>query len=86
MFFPLFDKTPKGTAYESVKMAIDTGYRHIDGALVYFNEHEVGQAIREEIANGILRREDIFYCGKVCQVYFGLPVHFSELYSCKVRP
>ncbi|KAI4887828.1 hypothetical protein NFI96_026524, partial [Prochilodus magdalenae] len=58
-------KTPKGTAYESVKYAIDVGYRHIDGALVYFNEHEVGQAIREKIADGTVKREDIFYCGKV---------------------
>lgn len=41
------------------------GYRHFDGALVYFNEHEVGQAIREKIADGTVKREDIFYCGKV---------------------
>lgn len=49
-------------------MAIETGYRHLDGALVYFNEHEVGQAIREKIADGTVKREDIFYCGKVCKV------------------
>lgn len=48
------------------------GYRHIDGALVYFNEHEVGQAIREIIASGSIKREDIFYCGKVCNVYLDL--------------
>lgn len=46
-------------------MAIEAGYRHIDGALVYLNEHEVGQAIREKIADGTVRREDILYCGKV---------------------
>ncbi|XP_038144483.1 aldo-keto reductase family 1 member D1-like isoform X2 [Cyprinodon tularosa] len=56
--------TPKGTALECVKLAIEVGYRHFDGALVYFNEHEVGQAIREKIADGTVRREDIFYCGK----------------------
>ncbi|XP_042693529.1 aldo-keto reductase family 1 member D1 isoform X1 [Centrocercus urophasianus] len=58
-------KTPKGTCLESVKIAIDTGYRHIDGAFVYYNEHEVGQAIREKIAEGKIKREDIFYCGKL---------------------
>ncbi|XP_053110811.1 aldo-keto reductase family 1 member D1 isoform X2 [Hemicordylus capensis] len=58
-------KTPKGTCVESVRAAIDTGYRHIDGAFVYYNEHEVGQAIREKIAEGKVKREDIFYCGKL---------------------
>lgn len=58
-------QTPKGTCAESVRIAIDAGYRHIDGAFVYYNEHEVGQAIREKIAEGKIKREDIFYCGKV---------------------
>lgn len=49
----------------SVKTAIDVGFRHFDGAYVYQNEHEVGEAIREKMAEGKVRREDIFYCGKV---------------------
>lgn len=49
-------------------MAIEKGYRHLDGALVYFNEHEVGQAIRDTIADGTVKRDDIFYCGKVCSL------------------
>ena len=53
-----------------MKLAIDVGYRHFDGALVYFNEHEVGQAIREKIADGTVKREDIYYCGKVCNFLF----------------
>ncbi|KAF6085329.1 aldo-keto reductase family 1 member D1 [Phyllostomus discolor] len=57
--------TPEGTCKTSVKAAIDVGYRHIDGAYVYLNEHEVGEAIREKIAEGKVRREDIFYCGKL---------------------
>lgn len=70
-------ETPKGTAYESVKLAIEIGYRHIDGALVYFNEHEVGKAIRDKIADGTVKREDIFYCGKLWNTF-----HPSKL----VRP
>nr|XP_054415854.1 aldo-keto reductase family 1 member D1 isoform X3 [Pongo abelii] len=58
-------QTPKGACATSVKVAIDTGYRHIDGAYIYQNEHEVGEAIREKIAEGKVRREDIFYCGKL---------------------
>ncbi|XP_070763344.1 aldo-keto reductase family 1 member D1-like isoform X2 [Enoplosus armatus] len=61
--------TPKGTAFECVKLAIDVGYRHFDGALVYFNEHEVGKAIREKIADGTVRRQDIFYCGKLWNTF-----------------
>ncbi|KAM8910018.1 aldo-keto reductase family 1 member D1-like [Spinachia spinachia] len=61
--------TPKGTAYQSVKLAIEKGYRHFDGALVYFNEHEVGQAIRDTIADGTVKREDIFYCGKLWNTF-----------------
>ncbi|KAJ8245502.1 hypothetical protein GJAV_G00271410 [Gymnothorax javanicus] len=62
-------RTPKNTAYEAVKLAIEVGYRHIDGALVYFNEHEVGQAIRDKIKDGTVKREDIFYCGKLWNTF-----------------
>ncbi|XP_038130432.1 aldo-keto reductase family 1 member D1-like [Cyprinodon tularosa] len=62
-------QTPKGTPCTAVKLAIDVGYRHIDGALVYYNEHEVGQAIREKIADGTVKREDIFYCGKLWNTF-----------------
>ncbi|XP_011357804.1 3-oxo-5-beta-steroid 4-dehydrogenase isoform X2 [Pteropus vampyrus] len=57
--------TPKGMCVASVKTAIDVGFRHFDGAYVYQNEHEVGEAIREKMAEGKVRREDIFYCGKL---------------------
>ncbi|XP_007578140.1 3-oxo-5-beta-steroid 4-dehydrogenase-like isoform X1 [Poecilia formosa] len=61
--------TPKGTALAAVKRAIEVGYRHIDGALIYCNEDEVGQAIREKIADGTVKREDIFYCGKLWNTF-----------------
>uniref|UniRef100_A0A674J8Z7 NADP-dependent oxidoreductase domain-containing protein n=1 Tax=Terrapene triunguis TaxID=2587831 RepID=A0A674J8Z7_9SAUR len=50
---------------EAVKVAIEVGYRYIDGAYLYENEEEVGRAIREKIADGTVKREDIFYTGKV---------------------
>ena len=34
-------------AYESVRYALEVGYRHIDTATMYRNEREVGQAIRD---------------------------------------
>ncbi|XP_059567879.1 aldo-keto reductase family 1 member D1 isoform X1 [Myotis daubentonii] len=62
--------TSKGSCKTSVKMAIDVGYRHIDGAYIYRNEDEVGEAIREKIAEGRVKREDIFYCGKLWSTHF----------------
>lgn len=50
---------------ESTKIAIDVGFRHIDAAYVYENEEEIGQAIRSKIADGVVKREDIFLTTKV---------------------
>lgn len=55
-------QTPDGeTAVKAVKMALQTGYRHIDTAACYGNEVGVGQGIRE---SGI-RREDVFVTSKL---------------------
>ncbi|MCO6558009.1 MAG: aldo/keto reductase [Bifidobacterium sp.] len=48
-------------AYDSVRMALDAGYRHIDTAYVYGNECSVGRAIRE---SGI-DRDEIFVTSKL---------------------
>jgi aldehyde reductase len=50
---------------EVVKDAIDTGYRHFDTALFYKNEKEVGAAIKAKIAEGVIKREDVFVTTKV---------------------
>lgn len=41
----------------AVKDAIRVGYRHIDCAAVYGNEHLVGQALREAMASGVARQD-----------------------------
>ncbi|XP_024436481.2 aldo-keto reductase family 1 member C15 [Desmodus rotundus] len=59
------DDVPKSKAAEATKVAIDVGFRHIDSAYVYQNEEEVGQAIRDKISDGTVKREDIFYTTKL---------------------
>nr|XP_031526777.1 prostaglandin F synthase 1-like [Vicugna pacos] len=58
-------KVPKSEALEATKFAIGAGFRHIDCAYVYQNEEQVGQAIRSKIADGTVKREDIFYTSKL---------------------
>ncbi|XP_040823963.1 prostaglandin-E(2) 9-reductase-like isoform X8 [Ochotona curzoniae] len=71
------DEIPKSKALEATKIALDAGFRHIDSAYMYKNEEEVGQAIRSKIADGTVKREDIFYTSKLASMF-----HRPEL----VRP
>lgn len=50
-----------GSTYRAVRAALDAGYRHIDTAAAYFNEREVGEAVRD---SGI-PREEVFITTKL---------------------
>lgn len=55
-------QTPDGeTAVNSVKTAIDSGYRHIDAAACYGNEVSVGEGIRSSKVD----REELFITSKL---------------------
>lgn len=59
-------QTPEGAvAVESVRTAIETGYRHIDTAAVYDNEVGVGEGVRAGLASTGLAREDVFVTSKM---------------------
>ena len=45
--FGVFQIPNDGSTYRAVRQALEIGYRHIDTAAAYFNEAEVGQAVRE---------------------------------------
>ena len=44
---------------------VEAGYRHIDTAFVYDNEHIVGDAIKEALATGKVKREELFVVTKI---------------------
>ena len=52
--FGTFQIPADGSTYKAVKTALELGIRHIDTAVAYFNEAEVGQAVKD---SGIPREE-----------------------------
>ena len=59
--FGVFMIPADGSTYKAVLEALKVGYRHIDTAAAYFNEAEVGKAVRD---SGI-PREEIFVTSKL---------------------
>jgi alcohol dehydrogenase (NADP+) len=66
------------TIANAVKTAIEMGYRHIDCASVYGNEKEIGEALQEVFAQGIVTREELWITSKVWN-----DKHKQVVESCK---
>uniref|UniRef100_A0A4W2E9C4 NADP-dependent oxidoreductase domain-containing protein n=1 Tax=Bos indicus x Bos taurus TaxID=30522 RepID=A0A4W2E9C4_BOBOX len=62
---PVCNQVAKKEALEFTPFAIEVGFRHIDCAHAYQNEEEIGQVIRSKIADGTVKREDIFCTSKL---------------------
>jgi diketogulonate reductase-like aldo/keto reductase len=54
-------RSKENDAYNAVKVALESGYRHIDTALIYGNEKEVGRAIKDSQ----IPREELFITTKL---------------------
>lgn len=59
--FGVFMIPNDGPTYEAVIQALKAGYRHIDSASAYFNEEDVGKAVRDSD----IPREEIFVTSKL---------------------
>ncbi|KAJ2903588.1 hypothetical protein MKZ38_009641 [Zalerion maritima] len=62
-------KVPSSSAGDSVYNAIKTGYRLIDGAYDYMNSKEAGKGVQAAIADGLVKREDVFVTSKLWNNY-----------------
>ena len=49
----------------ALDFALFLGYRHVDTALSYGNEREIGEVINDRIRSGKLNRKDLFVTSKV---------------------
>ena len=48
-----------------MEIALREGYRHIDCALAYGNEAEIGEALQKCFKEGVVKREDVFVTSKL---------------------
>ena len=58
-------KSAPGVVGKAIREAITMGYRHIDCAYIYANEVEIGLALKEAIAAGDVKREDLWITSKL---------------------
>jgi alcohol dehydrogenase (NADP+) len=58
-------KSAKGEIYQTVRKAIEMGYRHFDCAFIYGNEPEIGQAISDAISNKEVTRNELWITSKL---------------------
>ena len=49
----------------ALNAVLDAGYRSIDTARAYNNEHIIGKVLKDRFNSGKLKREDIFITTKV---------------------
>ncbi|KAH8099360.1 Aldo/keto reductase [Cristinia sonorae] len=62
-------KVTRSTCADTVYNAIKAGYRLLDGAGDYGNEKEAGEGLRRAIADGIVKREDVWVTSKLWNTF-----------------
>jgi alcohol dehydrogenase (NADP+) len=58
-------KLPPEQTAATVRIALDLGYRHIDAAAIYGNEAQIGDALKGALAEGALRRQELWITSKL---------------------
>ena len=76
-----FNNTVPNECVETVRSALEMGYRHIDTAIAYDNEREVGDGIRQASVD----RDDIFLASKVWRDKMAPEAVLSETKASRER-
>jgi len=71
-------KSKKGEVGDAVKYALNNGYTHIDCAMCYGNESEVGEALKASL--GVIKRSDLWVTSKLWNTFHD-PKHVRD--ACK---
>lgn len=58
-------KSEPGVVGEAVNVALELGYRHIDCAAIYGNQAEIGAALADALAAGLVHRSDLWITSKL---------------------
>jgi len=58
-------KSEPGEVYNAVIDAIKDGYRHFDCAMIYGNEAEIGEALKEAMNSGLVKRDELWITSKL---------------------
>jgi len=72
-------KIPKESAKETVKKALECGYRHIDCALEYGNQEEIGEALHEMIESHKINRGELFITSKLWNTHHKRHAAYNDL-------
>ncbi len=70
-------KIPREETAASVLEAVRAGYRHFDSAADYGNERETGAGLARAIADGLVKREELWITSKLWNT-FHAPGHVEE--------
>ncbi|KAJ5077846.1 aldo/keto reductase [Anaeramoeba ignava] len=62
-------RSPKGELGKAIKIALETGIRHIDCAYFYENEDEIGEVLKETFDQGKIKREDVWITSKLYNIF-----------------
>ncbi|XP_071527603.1 aldo-keto reductase family 1 member B1-like [Panulirus ornatus] len=61
-------KTKDCEMRESLRVALECGYRHVDTATFYQNEDAIGEVLQEWLASGKVTREEVFITTKLPRI------------------